>query len=194
MCDEKSQSNCLDSSADTVIDSCRSRICLSSICWSIGTICCKVAIVVRTVGVAIASMSSLYAVTCELFLSTTKSVVVSLLMVIRDVEVWNASGCIIVANVDADVSWLDVSVSKEQDQTETRLGENIKDTVEDSFGITRDDVSTLGETPGNWVEEPQGHCPSSSIHVSLADVGIVACPDLFCMSLSDEGNVVTDKE
>ena len=41
------------------------------------------------------------------------------------------------------------------DEEETWLGKDIEDTVEDHLGVGGDDVSTIGETPGNGVEEPE---------------------------------------
>lgn len=35
------------------------------------------------------------------------------------------------------------------------LGEDVKDTVEDHLGVGGDDISTVGETPGDGVEKPE---------------------------------------
>jgi hypothetical protein len=41
------------------------------------------------------------------------------------------------------------------DEEEDWLGEDIEDTVEDHLRVGGDDVTTIGETPGDGVEEPE---------------------------------------
>lgn len=41
------------------------------------------------------------------------------------------------------------------DEEEDGLGENIEDTVEDHLRVGGNDISTIGETPGDGVEEPE---------------------------------------
>ena len=41
------------------------------------------------------------------------------------------------------------------DEEEDGLGEDVKDTVEDHLRVGSNDVSTIGETPGDGVEEPK---------------------------------------
>lgn len=58
------------------------------------------------------------------------------------------------------------------------LGEHVKDTVEDHLGVGRDDVSTVGETPGNGVKEPEegqddgGFGESRSVSVTESTSGL----------------------
>lgn len=50
---------------------------------------------------------------------------------------------IVVTNVEAKASRVDVTVTPEEESTKDRLGKNVEDTIEDSFGIGGDHVSTL---------------------------------------------------
>ena len=58
------------------------------------------------------------------------------------------------------------------------LGEHVEDTVEDHLRVGRDDVSTVGETPGNGVKEPEegqddgGFGESRSVSVTESTSGL----------------------
>lgn len=52
-------------------------------------------------------------------------------------------------------SRFDLLMSQEEKGTEDNLGEDVEDTVEDTFGIGSDDVSTFGETPGDGIQQPE---------------------------------------
>ena len=61
----------------------------------------------------------------------------------------------VVADVDAQARGVDVAVAPEKERSETGLGQDVQDTVESSLGVGSNDVATLGESPGNRVEEPE---------------------------------------
>lgn len=66
----------------------------------------------------------------------------------------------VVTDVNTNVRRVNVSVGEEKYRTKTRLGKNVENTVKDGFRVTGNNISTLRKTPGNWVEEPQGHSPT----------------------------------
>lgn len=67
--------------------------------------------------------------------------------------------CHIVASVvdqlEAETSGVDVTVTPDQECAKDWLGQKIQDTVEDSLGVRRNDVTTLANTPCNRVENPE---------------------------------------
>lgn len=65
---------------------------------------------------------------------------------------------------------VDVAVTPEEEGAEDGLGQDIQDTVEDGFRVRSDDVSTLTETPGDGVEEPQEDGPHTADEIRLGDV------------------------
>lgn len=58
---------------------------------------------------------------------------------------------IVVADVEAKAGRVDVAVAPKEKSTEDRLSEDVEDTVEDSLGVGRDDVSTLRKSPCDGV-------------------------------------------
>lgn len=80
-------------------------------------------------------------------------------------------------------SWLDAPVAPDQESSEHWLGHDIQNTVEHGLGVRCDDVATLRQSPGNWVQEPQEDGPNTANLVGLEDVradsgGVLACgPD-----------------
>lgn len=71
--------------------------------------------------------------------------------------------------VQANLGGVDLVVSEEQKETETRLGEDVKDTVEDSLGVRVNDVATLRQTPGDGVEEPEEDGQDTALEESRLD-------------------------
>jgi len=78
---------------------------------------------------------------------------------------------VVVVDVDTETSWVNVSVTDDEKSTEDGLGQEIKDTIEDGLGVRRDDVATLTETPGNWVQEPEERGEGTAHEEDLANVG-----------------------
>lgn len=54
----------------------------------------------------------------------------------------------------AKTTWLNTTVTPDQESTEDWLGHDIQDTVEHSLRVGRDDVATFRKSPSNWVQEP----------------------------------------
>lgn len=48
---------------------------------------------------------------------------------------------VVVADLEAEASWVDVAVAPEEEGTEDGLGEEVEDAVEDGFAIGGDDVA-----------------------------------------------------
>jgi len=62
---------------------------------------------------------------------------------------------IVVPDVKAKTSRVNVLVAPQEESAENRLGQEVKYTVEYGLTVGRDDVSALGDTPSNWVQEPE---------------------------------------
>ena len=76
----------------------------------------------------------------------------------------------VVANVHAQPARVDVPVAPQKKSTKHWLGQDIKNTIEDSFGVGCNQVAALGQTPGDWVEEPQEDSPDATDQIYLADI------------------------
>lgn len=61
-------------------------------------------------------------------------------------------------------------MAPQEECTEDRLRQNVQDTVEDGLGIWGDDVSALGNSPCDWVEEPEEDGPDTTDEVCFTDV------------------------
>lgn len=89
----------------------------------------------------------------------------------------------IILDQKSKTSRVDVAMSEDQNGAEDWLGKEIEDTVEDSLAIRGDKVTTLAQTPRNWVESPEERCERASHKEDGADIlaesaGIPAClPD-----------------
>jgi hypothetical protein len=64
-------------------------------------------------------------------------------------------------------------VAEEQERAEARLGQEVKHTVKDGFGVGRDDVATLTETPRNRVQDPQESSQAATHDEGALDIGAV---------------------
>ena len=73
---------------------------------------------------------------------------------------------IIVADVEAQTGWVNVAVTPEEESTKYWLGKDVKNTIEGCLGVGRNDVSTLGESPRNGVEEPKEDGPNTADEIS----------------------------
>jgi len=76
---------------------------------------------------------------------------------------------LIVVDAKTEGRGVDVAVAPEEEEAEDRLGQDVQDTVEDSFGVRSDDVSTLGKSPGDRVQEPEEDGPGGADEVGAAD-------------------------
>lgn len=58
---------------------------------------------------------------------------------------------VIIADVEAKSGGFNVAVAPEKESPEDGLGHEVKDTVEDTLGIRRNDIATLAEAPCDGV-------------------------------------------
>ena len=72
---------------------------------------------------------------------------------------------VVIADMEAKASRIDVAVAPEEKSTEHRLGQYVKNTVENSLGVGRDDVSTLGKSPCDGIEKPEEDGPDTTDEV-----------------------------
>jgi len=75
-----------------------------------------------------------------------------------------------VADVESETRRLDVAMTPEKESTKNWFGKDIENTVEDGLGIRGDDVATLAQTPGDWVQEPKTDGPDTADSVGLVDI------------------------
>lgn len=74
------------------------------------------------------------------------------------------------ADVQSQSGGINVPVSPKQEETETGLGEDIQDTIEDSLRIGMDKVAALRDAPGDGVEEPQEDGENTAVAIRGADL------------------------
>jgi hypothetical protein len=98
-------------------------------------------------------------------------------VVVSNLLVWG-NLILIVADVEAESSWVDVAVTEKEQGTKDWLGKDIKNTVEDGFGVGGDNIATLAEAPGDWVDEPEEDSPDAADQVGSADV-CAKCTSIF---------------
>ena len=65
---------------------------------------------------------------------------------------------------------INATVAPEQESAKDRLGEQVKDTVEDCFRIRRNDVATLTNAPSDRVQEPKKNGENAGHEVHFGDV------------------------
>ena len=70
----------------------------------------------------------------------------------------------------AKARWLDVLVTPKEESTEYRLSHDVQNAVEDSFGIRRDHVTALGESPSDRVQEPEEDSPDTANQVYFGHI------------------------
>ena len=61
-------------------------------------------------------------------------------------------------------------MTPEKESTEDRLSHDVQNTVEDGFRIRRDNVTALGKSPGDWVQEPEEDSPDTTDQVYFRDI------------------------
>ena len=119
--------------------------------------------------------------------TVTDSVVDAIVGLLHWTVPWNI---IVVTDTDVNEFRVDIAVPVEKQSAEDRLGKDVENTVEDCFRVRRDHVTTLAETPGNWVDEPEGDGPNTTYEVSFADIWALR-PGVHS---SNPGNIVSDAE
>lgn len=97
---------------------------------------------------------------------------------------------VVVADAETETSRVDVAVTEQEEGTENGLGEQVKDTVEDSLGVRGDKVTTLANTPSDGVEEPEERGQGTAHEEDLADI----CAEVVGVGASFEDEHVKDVE
>lgn len=114
---------------------------LANNCVSSSTVCWEVVVVVDGRG-GVGTSSGVVVV------GSGRSHAVVSLLVVGDI-------IIVITDMETKSGWVNVAVTEKEHGTEDWLGQNVEDTVEDGLAIWGDDISTLGQSPCNWVEEPK---------------------------------------
>lgn len=57
-----------------------------------------------------------------------------------------------------------------QESTKDWFSQDVQNTVEDSLRVGCDNISALGKSPGDWVEEPEESSPSTDNKVSFGNI------------------------
>jgi hypothetical protein len=83
------------------------------------------------------------------------------------------SVAVVVLDGETKTRRVNALVAEEQERAEARLGQEVKHTVEDGFGVGRDDVATLAETPRNRVQDPQESSQAATHDEGTLDIGAV---------------------
>lgn len=99
--------------------------------------------------------------------------------------------------VEANLGGVDLVVSEEQEETESRLGEDIEDTVEYGLRVRVNDVATLRQTPGDGVEEPEEDGQDTALEEGRLDrstksVGVAATVNNELVDDKEEGEHAKD--
>ena len=74
---------------------------------------------------------------------------------------------VVILDGETETSGVNIPVSPDEEGTEDRLGQEVKDAVEDGLRVWRDDVATLGNTPSDRVQDPE-ECSEGSAHQECA--------------------------
>jgi hypothetical protein len=80
---------------------------------------------------------------------------------------------IVILDSETKTRRVNALVAKEQERAEAGLGQEVEHTIEDGFGIGRDDVTTLAETPRNRVQDPQEGSQAATHDEGTLDIGAV---------------------
>lgn len=78
---------------------------------------------------------------------------------------------VVVVDVEAKTSRVDVTVTEDQKSTEDRLGKQIENAVEYGLSVGRDDVATLAKTPCNGVESPEEGGEGTAVKKDSGNIG-----------------------
>lgn len=65
----------------------------------------------------------------------------------------------------AETGSVNFAMAPKEKSSKDWLSHQVQDTVKDGLRIRRNDVATLGKSPGNWVEEPKKDGPDSASHI-----------------------------
>jgi hypothetical protein len=62
---------------------------------------------------------------------------------------------IIIPNMQSQMLHINIPMIPNQQRTKHRLSQQVQNPVKDGLGISRNDVATLAQAPGNGVQDPQ---------------------------------------
>ena len=93
-------------------------------------------------------------------------------------------------DVNAKASDVDVAVAPDEESAKDGLGENVEDTIEDSFRVRGDDIATFRQAPGDGVQEPKANGPDAANGVDSVDV----CTECDSVAATLEDNGPGDEE
>lgn len=96
----------------------------------------------------------------------------------------DGSVMIVVLDSKTKTSRVNIPVSPDEESTEHWLCQKVEDAVEDGLRVWRDDVATLGNTPGDGVQYPQ-ECSEGSAHEECALNILTEVPGV-CARLPDQ--------
>lgn len=75
----------------------------------------------------------------------------------------------VVPEVKTQIASINVSVTPKEEESEDRLGNQIKDAVKDSLRIRMNHISALGNAPGDGIKEPDEDGENTTHVVGAAD-------------------------
>jgi hypothetical protein len=98
--------------------------------------------------------------------------------------------CIWHTKVKAQATNVDIAMAPEEESAKDRLGEDVENAVEGSFGVRRDDVPAFAHAPGDRVQEPETNSPKAANSVNPVDIGT----EITSMATSIEEDGPSDEE
>jgi hypothetical protein len=92
--------------------------------------------------------------------------------------------------VKAQATNVDIAMAPEEESAKDGLGEEVQNTVEDSFGVRRDNVPAFAHAPSDRVQEPETNSPKTANSVNPVDIGT----EITSMATSIENDGPSDEE
>jgi hypothetical protein len=77
---------------------------------------------------------------------------------------------VVVLDGQTKPGWIDIFMAVDQESAEYRFGEQVEYSVEDSFGVGGDNISTLANTPSNRIGNPQDEGESPAQEETATDI------------------------
>ncbi|KAI7223858.1 hypothetical protein KC333_g99 [Hortaea werneckii] len=96
---------------------------------------------------------------------------------------------VVVVDVQTETGGVDAAVAPDEQRTEHRLREQIKDTVEDGLRVGRNDVATLTQTPCDGVKGPEEGSQTTAVEEGATNVPAHGVGVLASLPAEDESNV-----
>lgn len=83
----------------------------------------------------------------------------------------SSRGSIWHTKVKAQATNVDIAMAPEEKSAKDGLAEDVENTVEDSFGVRRDDIPAFTHAPGDGVQAPETDSPKTAESVDSVDIG-----------------------